>query len=300
MRDRVHQVRLAQTTHRRERGGISTAGFSATCSAAAFASWLLLPSTNVSKVKSLFSLHRRQAFARRHARATAGATTLLVIALREPTSTVMTARRPCSRREQLANPRQQVLIHPVDHETIGRKELQVPAPSSACRGRTQVLKCCSGSSASKATCTESTATLPRVLPRDRLDGLGPVRPTDTVAKTLPSSRLPGPVRAQTCRQSRAKRAETSAKGSCKCRCGRPQQAAYESAALEKAAKSIPIEARAEGFRAPKILTPCGQRLALPPFFWTVKAAWACVRPAEQKRALLRSSWHPRSSTEPTV
>jgi hypothetical protein len=51
--DRVHQVRLAEADAAvDEQRVVGAPGFSATCTAAARASWLLLPSTKLANVKS--------------------------------------------------------------------------------------------------------------------------------------------------------------------------------------------------------------------------------------------------------
>ena len=105
---------------------------------------------------------------------------------REPTATVTMGASPVHGSGAASSPTRgsRWLVHPVDHEAgSARAGLQgSPAPSTACRGRTQVLYCCSGSSSSSA---QGTAGPQRTLPRARFSWVKWPRGTTGGGKSIP-------------------------------------------------------------------------------------------------------------------
>src|SRR5450755_4218917 len=131
--------------------------------AAALASWLLLPSTKVLKVKSALIRLPRTAGAKRRALAAAramaslepltgaasGAAPAAAVPVRVPTSSTTSGTDPSanSRINSLIRGSELSPSHSITYR-FGASSFSSPTLSIACRGRTQVLNCCIGSSLS--------------------------------------------------------------------------------------------------------------------------------------------------------
>src|SRR6202163_2381091 len=118
---------------------------------AALASWLLLPSTKLAKEKSAFSRAPTTRPSTRRTCAGSAAGAPRSGPPREPTSTVTMGTSPelSSRSSSPMRGSRFSLIQSTT-KRLGARSLSAPLPSMACSGRTQVLNCCCGSSASNA------------------------------------------------------------------------------------------------------------------------------------------------------
>src|ERR1700680_4102165 len=118
---------------------------------AALASWLLLPSTKLAKEKSAFSRAPTTRPSTRRTCAGSAAGAPRSGPPREPPSTV-TMGTPPEFSSRSTPPMRGSRFSLIQSSTkrLGARSLSAPLPSMACSGRTQVLNCCCGSSASNA------------------------------------------------------------------------------------------------------------------------------------------------------